>query len=131
MSKNTKPFVIDQKDNLYQVLYKTDNRYKEFKDYRKHVGITDIKKSFYDEDYRMVIMISEASIYMVRNDSQNNFTFKSCLLLENSPHFIKYKYNSNSKQLIFLDATNVVYLMKSYNFQFEKIMKLSIFKEWN
>lgn len=63
-------------------------------------------------------MISEASIYMVRNDSQNNFTFKSCLLLENSPHFIKYKYNPNSKQLVFLDAANVVYVMKSYDFKF-------------
>jgi hypothetical protein len=28
MGKNTEPFVIDQKDGLYQVLYKHDERYK-------------------------------------------------------------------------------------------------------
>jgi hypothetical protein len=95
------------------------------------VGISDIKQTFYDEDYRMVIMISDGSIYLVRNDSQNNFTFKSCLLLDNSPQFIKHKYNTHSKQLVFLDAANVVYIMNSYNFKFEAIMKLSVFKEWN
>lgn len=51
------------------------------KDYRKKLGMSEIKKSFYDEEYKMVIMIGESSIYFVRNDSQNNFTFKSCLLL--------------------------------------------------
>lgn len=69
MAKNTEPFVIDKNDSLYQALYKTDNRYKEYKDYRKHVGIEDIKKSFYDQEYRMVLMISDSSIYLVRNDS--------------------------------------------------------------
>ena len=95
------------------------------------MGISDIRQTFYDEDYRMVIMISDASIYLVRNDSQNNFTFKSCLLLDNSPHFIKHKYNTHSKQLVFLDAANVVYIMNTYNFNVETVMKLNVFKEWN
>lgn len=81
LGKNTDLFLIDEEDSLYQILNKNDSRYKELKNYRKKVGIQGMKKSFYDEEHRMVIMISESSVYMVRNDSQNNFTFKSCLLL--------------------------------------------------
>ncbi len=58
MGKNTEPFVIDSRDSLYQVLNKNNARYKDLKDYRKNVGITNVKKSFYDEEYRTVIMIS-------------------------------------------------------------------------
>ena len=90
-----------------------------------------MKKSFYDEEYRKVIMISDSSVYIVRNDSHNNFTFRSCLLLENSPIFTKYKYYTKTKELLFLDSANKVYLMKSYNFQIEKILEIKIFKEWN
>ena len=90
-----------------------------------------MKKSFYDEEYRKIIMISDSSVYIVRNDSHNNFTFRSCLLLENSPLFIKYKYYTKTKELLFLDSHNTVYLMKSYNFKVEKIIELKIFKEWN
>lgn len=58
MGGNTEPFVIDSKDSLYQVLLKNNPRYKDLKDYRKNLGISNVKKSFYDEEYRIVIMIS-------------------------------------------------------------------------
>gem|GEM_PF-5094665 len=116
MGRGTDLFLIDESDSLYQVLSKSDPRYKELKGYRKKVGINGMKKSFYDEEYRKVIMISDSSVYIVRNDSHNNFTFRSCLLLENSPLFTKYKYYTKTKELLFLDSSNTVYLMKSYNF---------------
>lgn len=122
LGKHTDLFLIDEEDSLYQILSKSDAKYNALKDYRKKVGIRGMKKSFYDEEYRMVIMISDSSIYIVKNDSHNNFTFRSCLLFEKPPVFLKHKYYTKTKELLFLDSNNSIYFMKSHNYEIEKII---------
>lgn len=116
---------------MYQILSKNDAKYNALKGYRKKVGIRGMKKSFYDEEYRKVIMISDSSIYIAKNDSHNNFTFKSSLLFEKPPAFIKHKYYAKTKDLLFLDSNNIIYFMKSHNYEIERIIEVSIFKKWN
>jgi hypothetical protein len=38
--------------------------------------------SFYDEEYKNLIMINKDSIYQVRNDSNNNFTVRNSFIFE-------------------------------------------------
>ena len=42
-------------------------------------------------------MLNDSSIYIIRNDGENNFTVKSSLLMTNIPQIIKWKYYKTTK----------------------------------